>query len=301
MSASINTMELDGESDYSSSDEDNSDYELQKAFEEGKLQAGLNYATPVPKTCINNKDGMKAKLTELKIDLKWVERMDSVNDPAPLAPELEAEGIVAEDEISAEDEFNRELRFYRQAQAAVLEGVPKLQKLSVPTRRPDDYFAQMVKSEDHMKKIRQKLLSKKVKMEMSEKAKKLRELRKFGKKVQVEVQQRRQKEKKQMLESVKKYRKGTTDNLDFLNGDVKGDNKATASQQQGRGNKKRDYKNKKFGFGGQKKRKKWNTADSSADQRGFKRSKSGEKGRVMVNMNKKRPGKIRRQKERNKK
>lgn len=34
-------------------------------------------------------------------------------------------------------------------------------------------------------------------------------------------------------------------------------------------NKKREYKNKKFGFGGQKKRSKYNTEESSADVSGF--------------------------------
>lgn len=42
---------------------------------------------------------------------------------------------------------------YRQAQATVLEGLPLLHKLGVPTRRPDDYFAQMAKSDHHMKKV----------------------------------------------------------------------------------------------------------------------------------------------------
>lgn len=42
---------------------------------------------------------------------------------------------------------------YRLAQSAVLEGIPKLHKEGIPTKRPDDYFAQMVKSDVHMKKV----------------------------------------------------------------------------------------------------------------------------------------------------
>lgn len=42
---------------------------------------------------------------------------------------------------------------YRQAQTAVLEGLPKLHKLGVQTRRPEDYFAEMAKSDMHMKKV----------------------------------------------------------------------------------------------------------------------------------------------------
>lgn len=42
---------------------------------------------------------------------------------------------------------------YRQAQAAVLEALPRLRKLQVPTRRPDDYFAEMAKSDQQMQKV----------------------------------------------------------------------------------------------------------------------------------------------------
>ena len=45
---------------------------------------------------------------------------------------------------------------------------------------------------------------------------KLRELKKYGKKVQVEVQQKRLKEKKDMMDEMKKIRKGQGGNMDFL-------------------------------------------------------------------------------------
>lgn len=51
------------------------------------------------------------------------------------------------------DDFKREMNFHRQAQAAVLEGIPKLNQLGVRTKRPDDYFAQMAKSDEHMQKV----------------------------------------------------------------------------------------------------------------------------------------------------
>merc|ERR1712233_20511 len=108
------------------------------------------------------------------------------------------------------------MMFYRQAQAAVLEGIPRLQSLKVVTKRPEDYFAQMAKTDEHMNKIRAKLLSKEQGQERAEKIKKLRELKKYGKKVQLEVQQKRQKEKKDMMDEMKKIRKGQGGNLDFL-------------------------------------------------------------------------------------
>ncbi|KAM7286685.1 putative rRNA-processing protein EBP2 [Ixodes scapularis] len=190
---------------------------------------------------------------------------------------------------------------YRQAQAAVLSGIPRLHQLGVPTKRPDDYFAQMAKSDDHMTKVREKLLSKKTALERSEKARKLRELKKFGKKVQVEVLQKRQKEKREMMDNLKKFKKGQG-SLDFLeNTGRKGGpqrGKGGTAPVPGQSRKsltksqlKKQYKDKKYGYGGQRKRSKFNTASSSADMGGFSRKKHN----TAPGKKNQRPGKARRQ------
>ena len=51
------------------------------------------------------------------------------------------------------NDFKRELLFYRQAQSAVLEALPRLKSMNIPTKRPDDYFAQMAKTDEHMQKV----------------------------------------------------------------------------------------------------------------------------------------------------
>ncbi|XP_021365970.1 probable rRNA-processing protein EBP2 [Mizuhopecten yessoensis] len=289
------------ESDYSSEQESaDSDTELQLAFAEGRLSDGLNVQLVAPKTFTNHVEGLKAKLAELKNGLGWLERLDLTNEPAPAQPGTD---MVGDEDIH--DDFKRELTFYRQAQATVLQGIQQLQKLGVKTKRPEDYFAQMAKSDDHMKMVRQKLLEKQVSMEMSEKAKKMRELRKYGKKVQHEVLQKRQKEKREMMDAVKKYRKGQKDKLDFL--DDKGPpnkKQKTGQKQEFHVNKKREFKNQKFGFGGQKKRSKMNTAKSSADMSDFNPSvhqtkhsykSGGKKSNAKKKGPAKRPGKSKRQ------
>ncbi len=120
------------------------------------------------------------------------------------------------DDDPVHNDFKREMLFYRQAQATVIESLSRLKNMGVPTKRPDDYFAQMMKTDDHMQKIRTKLAQKQDEEERREKVRKLRDLKKFGKQVQIEVQQKRQKEKRDMLEQVKKFRKGKTDKIDFL-------------------------------------------------------------------------------------
>lgn len=169
--------------------------------------------------------------------------------------------------------------------------------LGIKTKRPDDYFAQMLKSDDHMQKIRKNLVAQQEIMERREKVRKQRELKKYGKQIQIEVLKKRQKEKKEILDQVKKYKKGQQSNLDFLNDKANANRKGKASKKV---TKKRAYKNDRYGFGGQKKRSKYNTADSAAQMGKFNhkqnsaprrgRSKGG-KAPVVKN----RPGKLKRQ------
>lgn len=250
-----------------------SDEELQEAFRTGKLQPGLTIVKEKPvKVFVNNEGAMLAKLEEIRLRLPWLERLDMVNRPAPMAPELKRDQkqIMADaaDDSIAEDDFKREMLFYRQAQAAVLEGLPRLQAEGIPTRRPDDYLAQMVKSDEQMDKVRKFLIRQKTQKEMSEKARKLRELKKTGKRTQVEVQQRKLKEKKDMMESMKKFRKGTEKSLDFLEtpDETKNRNQpGKARNQKKKLSQKRQDKETRFGFGGRKKGQKRNTAESTSD------------------------------------
>lgn len=62
-------------------------------------------------------------------------------------------------------------------------GLRKLEELGIETKRPSDYFAEMVKTDNHMRKVRESLLSQQKILEQKEKSRKLRELKKYGKKV----------------------------------------------------------------------------------------------------------------------
>ncbi|XP_016333531.1 putative rRNA-processing protein EBP2 [Sinocyclocheilus anshuiensis] len=281
-------------------DDELSDGELQEAFAKGLLKPGLNVPLLEPKKAINNVEGLKKCLAEFKRNLPWAERLDLTNYPAVdivAKAEGRAQQPEGSEDVSAEDDFQREMYFYRQAQATVLAALPKLHKFKIPTKRPEDYFAEMAKTDQHMQKIRKKLLLKQAAMDKSEKAKKLREQRKYGKKVQTQVIQSRQKQKKAMLSAVKKYQKGMTDKLDFLEGDQDQRPKGSAAKKQvnKKGpNSKKKYKDKKFGFGGKKKGSKWNTKDSHDDVSGFKaRMAHGKGGKQFGKGGKtnKRPGK----------
>lgn len=83
----------------------------------------------------------------------------------------------------------------------------KFEISSKPFFRPEDYFAEMIKSDAHMETIRLRLVEEAEGLKASEEAKKKRELKKFGKAIQVENKLQREKETKRIKEGVKELRK----------------------------------------------------------------------------------------------
>ncbi|CAF1621588.1 unnamed protein product [Rotaria sp. Silwood1] len=285
------------------------DVELQKAFKEGHLKPGLNVEQKSKRPLINNKEALTAKYAEIYLDLPWIERLDCTNTPL-LVNEVNLP--TNDDETLADNDFKREMLFYRQAQGTVLEAIPRLKAEKISTKRPDDYYAQMTKSDEHMKKIREYLVDRKSDIEKREKLRKLREQRLYGKKVQQEVLLKRQEDKSKLLKTMKKVRKGKQGSMQELEetlGDRKknfGKSNENDYKRNSKTNRKIEYKNKKFGFGGRKKNSKKNTADSSADvfnkksnkwQRPSFHAQKGKKGKQKSS----RPGKDARQKARTKK
>ncbi|KAL4704902.1 hypothetical protein ACJJTC_018519 [Scirpophaga incertulas] len=268
-----------------------SDEELQEAFAKGLLKPGLNEEiVTVEKQYINNVADLKAKLKEIRLKLPWVETLDLVTTVAPMAPDVamqiqetalrrknikeNTKGIKSYDpsEDPVLNEFKRENLIHRQAQAAVVEGIKMLKDLGIPTKRPDDYFAEMAKTDEHMQKVRKNLLAKQAAQARTEKVRELRQQKKIAKRVQIETKLKQSAEKKHMLEQLKRVRKGKSNDLDFLD-DNKGKGKGKGSQNlNNKIAKKRAMKDKKFGFGGKKKGSKLNTRESSNQMDDFNSS-----------------------------
>ncbi|MFH4976878.1 hypothetical protein AB6A40_003587 [Gnathostoma spinigerum] len=259
-----NAEEVETESD------GDSDKELQIAFQEGLLKPdALNYVVEKKRPFINKTVEMNEKLKKLEKNFPWIEKIDVT---------------VPRDEItmdSLEDEFGREVIFYKQAEKAVRIAFPQLLQIGVKVFRPSDYYAEMAKSDEHMQKVRKKMLEVEHGKKRQDALKKIREEKKFAVKVQKEVLENRQAEKKKFLEAVKKRRKGMKEQLDEMldsarrlqtsdDDDETGlsNRKLKTERHKGRSGMKkmsRKLRDRKYGFGGQKKRSKMNTLESVND------------------------------------
>ncbi|RCK55020.1 rRNA-processing protein EBP2 [Candida viswanathii] len=239
---------------------------------------------PHTKLTINNMAALRESLA--RIELPWGKHSF-----------VEHQSIISADNTESQikdiyDDTERELAFYKQGLDAVKQARTTLLKLKVPFSRPMDYFAEMVKSDEHMDKLKNKLLTEAANKKASEDAKKQRQLKKFGKQVQNATLQERAKQKRETLEKINSLKKKRGAN-EISNDDDFQIALEEATKENNRDNKRRKPNSKrlakdaKYGFGGKKRGNRENDAQSSADISGFSTRK-------MKGKSSSRPGKSKR-------
>ena len=100
------------------------------------------------------------------------------------------------------DDLNRELAFFKQSLDAVVEARQTLLKEGIPFSRPKDFFAEMVKTDEHMDKIKSRLMEDEANKRAAAEARRQRDLKKFGKQVQIAKLQEREKAKRDTLDQI---------------------------------------------------------------------------------------------------
>jgi rRNA-processing protein EBP2 len=66
------------------------------------------------------------------------------------------------------DDMARELAFYTAAKTAADEAIRRFDDASIPWQRPPDYYAESVKSDGHMAKVKQQLMYEEQAIEQAE-------------------------------------------------------------------------------------------------------------------------------------
>lgn len=200
----------DSESDISSDEEISGEQEDDDAEEEDEDDIPLSDLEsiasedkgdiiPHQRLTINNTAALTAALNRIQLPyskLAFSEYQSVTTDEPVEIPDIE-------------DDLNRELAFYKQCLSGVKEARKKLKKEGVSFSRPADYFAEMVKSDEHMGKIKQKLIDAAAGKKAAAEARKQRDLKKFGKQVQVAKMQERAKEKKETMEKIQTLKRST--------------------------------------------------------------------------------------------
>jgi len=153
------------------------------------------------------------------------------------------------------DDLQREVAFYNLALATVKHGEHTLKEMNEPYRRPDDYFAEMLKTDKHMTKIKDKLIFEQRKISAFEERKNMQDSKKMAKQVEAERLKQRKEEKEQNIQSVKKWQKDRLGKTKKDGGVIQDDDgfEKLMLKPDRQKSKKREAADNKWGFGGRKK------------------------------------------------
>ncbi|WVO19024.1 uncharacterized protein IAS62_000300 [Cryptococcus decagattii] len=249
-------------------------------------------AVPMQKVTINNKPALRALTDSIRVtSMPWPEHL--VLDSKETA------------DVDPSDDLQRETVFYKIALGCIPQARKLASKHDIPFTRPGDYYAEMVKSDEHMERVRTKLVEEAQGIKKSEDAKKQRDLKKFGKQIQHEKLRQREQDKKSFenrVEGLKRKRKegmelgDEGDEFDIAVEDAVEDQPQKGGRTaSGKSKMPRHARDAKFSLGGGGRRSKQNTRESTMDfGGGMSRGKDGKTGTGGKAKPKGRPGKSRR-------
>lgn len=105
-------------------------------------------------------------------------------------------------------------RSYKQALSIVDRARKLCKQADIPFTRPSDYYAEMVKSDVHMERVRTRLVDEATGIKKSEAAKKQRDLKKYGKQIQHEKLKQRVQDRKGMDERIRGIKRKRKDGVE---------------------------------------------------------------------------------------
>jgi len=190
--------------------------------------------------------GLEQKLNELRLtipaysgkSIPFVEMLCVTSD-LPLIVENE------------KDDLDRESQFYKQALRNTLVAAGLYSSEGLPYKKPEDFFAEMIKTDEHMELVKGSLLKEKREIDEATVRRKIRTQKKYGKQIQLNVLQQRKKQRDDEKETIKNWIKKRKNNLGGDDSDLEVIFDPNANKKKMSSNAQR--KNDKYGFGGKKK------------------------------------------------
>ncbi|PON56211.1 Eukaryotic rRNA processing [Parasponia andersonii] len=182
--SSLKQEKMEDDHDIGGFDGEVSDSETGSESELEEDKDGDVKLTEPSKNAIYNTEGLIDKLgyTSWPDNVGWIHKL-SID-------------IDQEQQVDVNDDLARELAFYNQALEGTRRAFEKLQSMGLPFLTPADYYAELVKTDSHMEKVKGRLLVEKRRMEEADERKKAREAEKLAKEIQAQKTKERNKQKK---------------------------------------------------------------------------------------------------------
>jgi len=208
------------------------------------------------------------ELNSIQSKMPWPETFVIV-PPTPLP--FGENGDPEQNPLDIHDDLKREVAFYNSALEAVNLARPKLKDANISLRRPDDFFAEMVKTDDHMAGVKDRLIFENKKMEAVSQRKSNKEQLLRAKESHANRLAEKSKRKRDHFQEVEDWANSAAKNRGgALRDDVDDYYLNKNNRYNGTGpSNKRQNSDKKFGFGGKNGRFKQNDRKSMNDMSGF--------------------------------
>jgi len=204
------------------------------------------------------------ELLAARKDWPWAETFDiTPSKPLPFGSCTDDIGAV-----DIHDDLKREVTFYDMALEAVTEARSRCKDAGIPFSRPDDFFAEMVKTDDHMARVKDRLIFETKKMQAVAQRKSNKEQQLRAKEAMSNKVAEKAKRKREHAKAVEEWAQSAASNR----GRRLNDNDAEMLQAMNKNkgpNKKRLAADKKYGYGGKRGRFKQNDKKDLNDMSGF--------------------------------
>jgi len=115
--------------------------------------------------------------------------------------------LVVPEALNVHDDIKREIAFYNMTRENVMKGMQILVQAKIPISRPDDFFAEMLKTDEHMGKVKSRLLQQQQKVQTFEEKKSRMDNKRFHKAIKAYKQTERHQEKKQNFQKIDQLKK----------------------------------------------------------------------------------------------
>ena len=162
---------------------------------------------------INLVDEINEKINSIKNDIqKFYDAKNKKIDWLEFPVEISQSSIPQN--LNPDDDIKRELIFYNIAKENAIQGMIELKQLGEKINRPDDYFVEMLKSDDQMMKVKKQIINEQQYIKKFEAKKQKMQNIKFAKSIKDFQNKEKSSFKRQTLQGVENWKKHIKNNPD---------------------------------------------------------------------------------------
>ena len=199
---SSNIINSEKEKTLESKDEDEKEQEKEEYFDEEESIESINIIEELTEKLNSIKSDVQKFYDNKGKKITWLEF--PVETSSTEIPEY----------LNPDDDIKRELIFYNIAKENAIKGMIELKKLGEKLNRPDDYFVEMLKSDEQMMKVKRQIINEQQYIKKFEAKKQKMQNIKFAKTMKDFQNKERSSFKRQTLEGVEKWKKHIKNNPD---------------------------------------------------------------------------------------